>query len=120
MRGARAEAISFARKLRREMTSAEQALWQQLRARRFDGFKFVRQQPIGPYYADFLYREAKLVVEIDGATQPTLSELRHDEKRTEYLHGLGYRLIRFQNGDVYEALEGVLHAIETALSEKLK
>src|SRR5262249_20183481 len=39
-----------------------------LRARRLQKFKFVRQAPIGPYIVDFLCREARLIVEVDGAT----------------------------------------------------
>ena len=50
-------------------------------------FKFVRQEPIGPYFADFVCREQKLVVEVAGATHSTGDERRRDAKREEYLHG---------------------------------
>jgi very-short-patch-repair endonuclease len=42
-----------ARHLRKSDTAAEQRLWEALRARRLAGLKYVRQLPIGPYYADF-------------------------------------------------------------------
>ena len=45
-------------------------LWQELRAR-LNGYKFVRQLPIGPYFADFACREANLVVEVDGSQHRT-------------------------------------------------
>ena len=43
-----------ARRLRKTMTEAERRLWQRLRDRRIDGFKFRRQAPIGRYVVDFV------------------------------------------------------------------
>ena len=56
----------FARRLRRDQTDVERKLWYALRDRRHHGFKFRRQQPVGPYVVDFVCFEAKLVVELDG------------------------------------------------------
>jgi very-short-patch-repair endonuclease len=56
-----------ARTLRQVENEAEEALWFELRGRRLNGFKFVRQLPIGPYFADFACREKRLVVEVDGS-----------------------------------------------------
>ena len=56
-----------AQALRAEPTEAEEKLWRRLRDRRLGGAKFVREAPVGPYYADFLCRSCKLVVEVDGA-----------------------------------------------------
>ena len=63
--------LSTARQFRRDETFAEKRLWEQLRNRTLEGFKFVRQAPAGPYIADFLCRENKLIFEVDGATQQT-------------------------------------------------
>ena len=60
-----------ARQLRSRMTDAEQCLWQHLRDRRLNGYKFRRQQPIGNYIADFVCIRPKLIVEADGS--------QHDE-----------------------------------------
>ena len=49
-----------AQDLRRQSTEAEKKLWQLLRNRQFDGLKFRRQAPIGPYIADFLAVDALL------------------------------------------------------------
>jgi very-short-patch-repair endonuclease len=57
----------FARELRQECTDAEQWLWQQLRSRHLLGYKFRRQLPVGDYIIDFLCKERKLVVELDGS-----------------------------------------------------
>jgi very-short-patch-repair endonuclease len=68
-----------ARELRVEQTPAEQQLWQQLRAKRFVGFKFRRQVPIGRYIVDFVCFDAKLIVELDGGQH--LENREHDETR---------------------------------------
>ena len=43
-------------------------LWQVLRNHRLDGHGFRRQTPIGPYFADFVCLQRKLIVEADGRT----------------------------------------------------
>ena len=75
----------FARKLRREQTDVERKLWFALRGRQFAGFKFRRQQPIGPYIADFVCFEARLVVELDGGQHGSDRGAVYDDKRTEFL-----------------------------------
>jgi len=101
--------------LRRDLTDAESKLWQDLRGRRLQGYKFRRQHPIDDYVADFACIPAKLVIEIDGATHSTEEELTHDARRTEVMKILGWRLIRFTNEDVYEDVDGVVEAIYHAL-----
>jgi very-short-patch-repair endonuclease len=66
--------LTRARELRRDAPIAERKLWEQLRNRNLDGLKFVRQEPIGPYVADFVCRDIKLVVEVDGGTHSTEHE----------------------------------------------
>jgi very-short-patch-repair endonuclease len=100
--------LKAARELRRRETVAEKRLWEQLRNRKLDGFKFVRQAPIGPYIADFLCRERKLVVELDGWTHSTDEEVNHDARRTAFLEKEGYRVIRFDNGSAAEGMDGLL------------
>lgn len=115
MRGLRISEPRRARKLRREQTEAERRLWQKLRDRRLGGFKFVRQEPIGPYFADFVCRERALVVEIDGATHSTDDELAYDARRTAFLEREGFRVLRATNAEIYENLDGVLETILAAL-----
>jgi len=103
--------------LRRNLTDAESKLWQDLRARRLQGYKFRRQHPIDDYVADFACIPAKLVIEIDGATHSTEEELAHDARRTEVMESLGWRVIRFTNDEVYEDVDGVVEAIYHALKD---
>jgi very-short-patch-repair endonuclease len=57
MRGPDTRKVGIERRLRRQSTDAETALWLALRDRRLGGFKFVRQEAIGPYIVDFICRE---------------------------------------------------------------
>src|SRR5947209_8863330 len=80
MRGADTQTINRARSLRRKKTSAEAMLWQALRNRALSQHKFARQEPIGPYFADFCCRERKLIIELDGATHSTECRTRARRK----------------------------------------
>jgi very-short-patch-repair endonuclease len=102
-----------ARSLRRNETGAEHVLWQLLRNRQLDGRKFVRQLPIGPYFADFACREAALVIELDGSQH---AESTRDEKRSEFLNAEGYSVLRFWNNDVLYNARGVADTILAALA----
>jgi very-short-patch-repair endonuclease len=104
-----------ARELRKQGTPAEIKLWQSLSKRQLHGFKFSRQIPIGPYFADFICRSAKLVVEVDGPSHDV--QVEYDCARTELIEGQGYRVIRFSNMDVLQNLEDVLATIGRVLTE---
>jgi len=98
-----------ARKMRREPTQAEKKLWYALRDRRFVKWKFRRQVPLGPYIADFLCFETKLVIEVDGGQH---DENPGDEMRTRWFRKRGFTVLRFWNSDILTNLEGVLSELE--------
>jgi very-short-patch-repair endonuclease len=100
-----------ARSLRSALPRAESILWKRIRNRQLSGFKFVRQEPIGLYYVDFVCRERQLVVELDGGQH---AESAIDQQRDHDLTVLGYRVIRIWNNEILANLEGVL---QTLLSE---
>ena len=112
MRGADPVSTSRARRLRSNATSAELRLWNRLRGRAIDGYKFIRQQPIGPYVVDFVCRERRLVVEVDGGQH---ADNVRDRARDEWLRGYNYRVLRFWNNDVMNNMDGVLEVIAGAL-----
>lgn len=103
-----------ARSLRKSATPAERQLWRQLRNSSIQGFKFSRQMPVGPYFADFLCRAAKLVIELDGNSHD--AKLDYDARRDAYLGENGYQVLRFSNQQVFENLEGAVASIEHALT----
>jgi very-short-patch-repair endonuclease len=106
-----------ARKLRSETTDAEGRLWRALRNRQMHGFKLKRQVPFGPYIADFICIEAKLIIEADGSQHA--ERIADDELRTQYFEGAGYRVLRFWNNDVLQNMEGVLETIAATLQDPL-
>jgi BirA family transcriptional regulator, biotin operon repressor / biotin---[acetyl-CoA-carboxylase] ligase len=93
------------------MTDAERALWSKLRAGR-TGAKWRRQQPIGPYIADFVCHQVRLIVEADGGQHSP----EGDQARTALLERAGYRVLRFWNNEILSNLEGVLIRIEEAIA----
>ena len=99
MRGPDRTMIRIARRLRVNQTDAEKALWNRIRSRQIDGYKFVRQEPIGSYVCDFVCRERHLIVEVDGGQH---SDSAADGIRDRRLAEDGYRVLRFWNNDVLE------------------
>ncbi len=108
----------FARDMRNNPTDAEHALWQHLRTRRLDGYRFVRQYVINNAIADFVCPQAKLVVELDGGQHD--QKRTQDELRTRQLSQAGYKVLRFWNHDVTSNIEGVLHTIQETLRKSGK
>ena len=81
--------------------------------RQLDGFRFRHQASIAPYVVDFLCLEARLIVEVDGGQHAV--DLASDAKRTVWLEGHGFRVIRFWNNDVLANTDGVVESIRLAL-----
>ena len=104
-----------ARNLRRDMTEAEQRLWQMLQSRQTEGHRFRRQVPIGRCIADFVSPAARLIVEIDGGRHDRSSEA--EATRTRFLEAEGYRVLRFWNNEVMDNPEGVRAAMADALHQ---
>jgi very-short-patch-repair endonuclease len=100
-----------AKHLRANQTEAERRLWNLVRNKRLAGTRFRRQQPIGPYYADFFCASAKLIVELDGSQHADEEQSLHDEIRSQWLAERGYRVLRFWNADVLGNPNGVIDAI---------
>ncbi len=102
-----------ARELRKNPTQAESVLWKHLRYRQLDGHKFRRQVSIGPYIADFVSLENRLIIEVDGGHHP--DQEIYDAERTIWLQSQGFRVLRFWNNQVLQDIEGVKEAILKAL-----
>lgn len=105
-----------ARALRRRATPAEQKLWALLRARRLQGAKFRRQQPLGPYVVDFFCQDAQLVVEVDGAQHFPPSQ--YDKVRDTWLNAAGLTVLRFANHEILGDPNRVLQRISDYLSRR--
>ena len=102
-----------ARDLRTNATEAERQFWHLISRYRP---KFTRQLPIGPYFADFACREARLVLEIDGGQH---SGSDRDVRRDAFLRAQGWRVLRLWNSDVLGNPEGAVGAVMAAAAECL-
>ncbi len=102
-----------ARKLRLQATPAERALWKHL-SRIQLGAKFSRQMPVGPYFADFLCRELKLVIECDGISHDRAPLV--DGARDRWMRREGYAVLRFRNEDVLLNSDGVVEVIREEIT----
>jgi very-short-patch-repair endonuclease len=111
-----AQATARARALRVDDTEPEYRFWGELRGRRLNGYKFVRQVPLGPYIVDFLCRERYLVVELDGAQH---SESRHDMVRDQWLNAQGYSVLRLWNHEILQERRAVLDTLFAALEGRI-
>jgi very-short-patch-repair endonuclease len=105
--------VERARRLRKDSTDAENRLWSHLRAHRYGGHKFKRQQPIGPYIVDFVCFDARVIIEVDGGQHADAA--RSDSIRDAWLAREGFRDLRFWNSEVLENTEGVMQRITSAL-----
>src|SRR5256885_16026705 len=101
------------RELRNGMSGTERRVWYHLRGKQVAGFKFRRQLPIGPYFADFVCLSARLVVEIDGE----FHEEESDRKKTTYIESQGFQVLRFRASDTDQHLGDVIDSIYWKLAE---
>lgn len=108
----RAELLPYARHLRRNMTLAEQHLWQYLRNRQLNGIKFRRQHIIGTYIADFVSLQHGVIIELDGGQHA--QNQCYDQQRTAFLNEQGFQVLRFWNHEVLQNTQAVLEQILVA------
>jgi very-short-patch-repair endonuclease len=104
----------FAKKMRREPTDAERAMWRLLRDRRLARFKFRRQAPFQNFIIDFVCFERRFIVEIDGSQHAGSGR---DVARDAVLTAEGFRVVRYWNNDVLQQPSAVLEDILAKLAE---
>ena len=94
------------------MTKQETKIWSLIRDRKFYGYRFLRQYPIGNYIVDFICRSKKIIIEIDGGQHNEPENIEYDKRRTQYLEEKGYKVIRFWNNDIDKNLLGVYRILQ--------
>ena len=102
--------------LRNNMTPAEVLLWRSLRGSRAGGWKWRRQQGIGPFVLDFYCPALRLCIELDGSAHDYTYE--YDNQRTDYLNAQDIRVVRFTNDQVFNSYDGVVAEIIRICSER--
>ena len=107
-----------ARHLRKFQTDAEHILWQELRARKLNGFKFRRQHPMDKFVLDFYCHEIKLCIEADGGIHEQEAVREYDADRTRLLNENGISVLRFTNEEIIHQTKLVLEKIVYRINEK--
>ena len=107
--------LRFAREMRADPTAAEDRLWYLLRRKQM-GVRFRRQEPIGPYIADFACLSARLIVEVDGDTH-TDAQRKRDRTRDLWFHRNGWFVLRFWDDYVLDQTDDALNLIALALED---
>ncbi len=104
--------INYRRELRENATEAEKILWSHLRNRRLGGLKFRRQHAIGTYIVDFLNPETNSIIELDGDVHFLLDkQVEKDKVRQRWLEGKGFKVIRYNNDDIFNNLDCILNEL---------
>ena len=102
---------NISRKLRNNMTDAENLLWLKIRRKQIAGLQFYRQKIIGNYIVDFYCPKANLVIEIDGGEHYSDEKSKSDEDRDKYMEKNGLKVLRYSNLEVLQNIEAVLEHI---------
>lgn len=116
-KGAPSDHFGRAKKLRENMTEAEKLLWENLKAGKFQKYKFRRQHPIHTFIVDFYSHKLSLAIEVDGEYHEVESQKVKDIERTELLQFQGLSIIRFTNEEVLGKSDQVLKTIEKKIYE---
>jgi len=111
-KGATPATFEKAKRLRRNMTSAEKKLWGELKNKKLNGYKFRRQHPLHFFIVDFYCHELELIIEIDGKYHDKTEQIKKDQERTELLKFQNLKLVRFTNDEVMNELESVIEKLE--------
>ncbi len=111
-KGAPSSSFTKARRLRENMTQAEEILWERISKRGVKGFKFRRQHPIHLFIVDFYCHELGLIIEIDGEYHNDEEQKKRDKERSELLAFQDLYIIRFTNQEVYDDVDRVIDLLE--------
>ena len=102
--------------MRKAKNYAEVVLWKELSNKEILGFRFGRQKVIGHYMADFCCERAGIVVEVDGSSH--IGREEYDKERDDYMHAMGFTILRFSDFDILHNIDYVLREIEKACAPR--
>ena len=97
------------------MTDAERYLWNYIKNEQI-GVRFRRQHIIGEYIVDFICLKQKLIIEVDGGYHNNPTQQQKDRIRQNWLESMGYKVLRFNNNDIFHQIESVITIIKQNIS----
>ncbi|MFI5188490.1 MAG: vitamin B12 dependent-methionine synthase activation domain-containing protein, partial [Chitinophagales bacterium] len=107
----------YALQHRMNPTKAEEKLWELLKSKQLEGYKFRRQHIIDKYITDIVCLDKRLIIEIDGLIHQLPENVESDKLRTKVLEEKGFTVIRFSNEEILQQTEKTLHTISNKLSQ---
>lgn len=105
--------IKLAQEMRRNPEPCEKLLWDRLKEKQINGFKFRRQHPVYRYILDFYCHEKKIAIEVDGMIHSQRKD--YDDYRDDFLKSIGIETLRFTNNEILTEIDAVLEKIKAAL-----
>ncbi len=108
----------FAMNHRSNPTQAEDILWNLVKTKQLEGYKFRRQHIIGDYIADLVCLDRRLIVEIDGLAHQLPEKKESDQIRTQWLNKQGFKVLRVTNEQVINETEKTLQLIASTLNNQ--
>ena len=101
--------------LRASATTAEKLLWQYIKEKQIDNYRFRRQHGVGPYILDFYCPQIKLAIELDGEVHNRQQD--YDEQRSYFLNRVeDIEVLRFESRTAFENSEQIIWEIEEKFS----
>ncbi|MDQ3021621.1 MAG: endonuclease domain-containing protein [Bacteroidota bacterium] len=97
--------------LRNNPTKTEKLIWDILKGKKLEGFKFRRQYGVGKYVIDFFCINKKLAIELDGEVHDNEESKVYDKDRDYFLKSFGINILRIRNENVENNIEGVIEMI---------
>ena len=116
--GAKPDILEKAKVLRKNLTNAENILWEKLKNKQILNLRFRRQHPIDIFIADFYCHAVRLVIELDGEIHK--NQIEYDEGRTAELERFDIQVIRINNKEIESNMETVIKRIEATIMHRLK
>ncbi len=110
--------FEFARDLRKKQTVAEEIIWERIKNRQLNGFKFRRQHPIDKYIADFYCHDLRMVIEIDGDYHHQNDQSKYDFNRDGEMKEYGIIVKRIANKEVINDFENTLKVLEDIATKR--
>ena len=106
-----------AKRLRKEMTPPEIALWLALRPNEA-GLRFRRQHAAGGYVLDFYCAPARLAIEVDGEAHNRGDRPERDATRDAWLAAQDIRVIHYPAREMLANLDDVVRQITSVALQR--
>ena len=103
----------FSKQLRKDSTKSEVKLWNEIKGKKLNGYKFNRQKPLLNYIVDFYCKELNLVIELDGITHYNEENYKKDEIRQKELEKYNLNFLRFNDNEVIDDINNVLRVLKS-------